>query len=344
MDLNPRRRRSLLLTAEFLLVCVLAHWLGIRLLPRLDLRGADGQEEYARLLPTVAAPPEGDWYLSYDRGSTDHHVYYHDVLGTSARVRAADFLVLGNSRAQVAFRHELMVPHLKRLGLSYYNLAFGHGEAWTFPQMLGERLDLRPAFVAINLGGSDRRRSAAAGPATGFLKPGLSKVASEVVGISRFDAFKHVYEKNLSFRLRRSIHGIYPLKSVSCFSKWIIFRSVEHGSWRMIATRPDPTPFRPAGAEEPLAAEVEAARAIAGLWRERGSRVIFTTVPTERWHPRWGRRIAAQVGVPYIEVDHAGLELVDESHLTVESARRFTRTFLEAFEAIRAEPPATAAR
>ena len=61
-------------------------------------------------------------------------------------------------------------------------------------------------------------------------------------------------------------------------------------------------------------------------FRSRGTRVVLTLVPRPKARPAVARRLAAQLGVPFLEISPRGLEVADNSHLTRDSARRFGKS------------------
>ena len=74
-------------------------------------------------------------------------------------------------------------------------------------------------------------------------------------------------------------------------------------------------------------------------FRSRGTRVVLTLVPRPKARPAVARRLAAQLGVPFLEISPRGLEVADNSHLTRDSARRFSRRLVEHFgHTIEADP------
>lgn len=256
-----------------------------------------------------------EWSLAYDRGTVDHQTLYHGLDGVTRSLGTADVVVVGNSRAAVGFHHAEVAPFFADRGLDYYNLAVGQYEGFGFPLAVMERHETKPALVVVN---ADR-----------FFGHALSPVARAVLSESRFQAVKHVSEKNLSWRVRRAVHAWFPLHSVSAASRWVIFRHRAAGSWWLDTVEPRFTTFVEPLSSVPPPDQLEHARRFLGEVEAMGAELMITRVPSPQTSIEEVERLAEQLAVTALVPRLQGLRTLDESHLDPESAARFTRAFLD---------------
>jgi hypothetical protein len=267
------------------------------------------------------------WFVGYDRGSVEQFAVYHDILDTQGPLRGADVVVVGNSRTQAALDHRVVVPFFEGRGQRYYNLSFGNGERAELPLAIFERLDLRPDVVLINI--------------DGFFSPDPQGLARETFAMTRFDAAKEVIEKNAGFALRRRLHRLYPYVARASGSDWIVYRSIEHGSWDLHFVDPHPVPLGRLQYELPdtpgmrnaIRGLAHHARPVVEAFQARGCDVVLLEVPAQRRNLGAVAALAATLDVPYLDVRVDGLDIADQSHLTPESARRYAEAAVAAFAA-----------
>lgn len=267
-----------------------------------------------------ARPVDETWYLGYDRGALDHAVIYHELGPAADYLRAADVVIMGNSRTQFAFHDAELAAFFERHGLTFFNMAFGYGERYSFPLRLMRHLDLRPRLVLVNAGN--------------FFREGMSELAHKVVDESRFEGFKYASEGMLSFAVRRVLHQVYPRFAVSGASTWIMFNSEQRGSWKAFVTVPERREITVVrGQAEPLANWVQNGATLKAEIESRGGRMVLVDVPSGKLPRGYSvQKLADALGVPFIPAAIPHPMTDDGSHLIEDSAREFTRQFLAAFE------------
>ena len=274
--------------------------------------------------PTPAA--DSSYYVAHDRGGhVDHHAIYHAVDATShERLTTADVLLLGNSRMMFAFERPALRGFFPRHGLSYFMLGFGHNESNEFPEAIIARFDLRPTLVIVN---ADR-----------FFVSDQSAWANRVRDESRHDAWKRFNETQVSHAARRAVHRVVPHVPdlAEGQREFITFRSRLDGSW-WVANQFEGLagPFDSAHdgeMPEVLDEEWAAATRFKAMIESRGAQLVLTFVPTPRASRARAMAMAEHLGVPLVAPRVPGLATVDGSHLTRESAARFTDAFFAELE------------
>src|SRR5690606_24024119 len=111
-------------------------------------------------------------------------------------MRAADVLLMGNSRLMFALRGNVLRQYFLPRGLRPFALGFGHLEQHEFPLAIFRRYDLRPRVVIANV--------------DNFFGGVPSPWAERVMRETRFDAWKVVVEANAAYHARRALHRVVP--------------------------------------------------------------------------------------------------------------------------------------
>ncbi|MEM9304758.1 MAG: hypothetical protein AAGE01_21785, partial [Pseudomonadota bacterium] len=109
---------ALLFGAAFLAVALL--------LPHGDLRPGDLPQR--QTTPDLADPGSDAFFAFTVDEDLSHVALFHDLAGTIDAARRADILLIGNSRAQLGWREDVIQREAQALGLEVFNLAVGHGE------------------------------------------------------------------------------------------------------------------------------------------------------------------------------------------------------------------------
>lgn len=259
----------------------------------------------------------------------EHAVLHHDLGGFIEQARKADVLILGNSRAQCGFDAEVLAAESIGGGPVFYNLACGEGENIAFGRSLIERHGLRPSLVIIPI---DHH----------VLDDEHTDTASGAMELPRWTAYRSMIEGDVRWRTARLLHQMVPradwFQHSGLRNRWYIARDVATGSWRLLQ-RPDGD--HPAIVDDPAGDVVfdddrlADARAFVDEMRKRGIDVVFTHVPSAVQSPQQAIDAAAALDVPLILVPGDDLRTFDRSHLQPESARRFTREFLDQLSRLR---------
>src|SRR5882724_1496469 len=109
---------------------------------------------FIRIAQCAAAPPRPELTL-VDCGDVSTRFYYSGSLYLLVDkelvdgLRAADVVILGNSRTQRTFASEAIDRYFRQKGLRYFVLA-SEGSGFRFSQMILERAGVRPRILMIN--------------------------------------------------------------------------------------------------------------------------------------------------------------------------------------------------
>ncbi|MEM9305225.1 MAG: hypothetical protein AAGE01_24155, partial [Pseudomonadota bacterium] len=289
------------------------------LLPHGDLRPGDLPQR--QTTPDLADPGSDAFFAFTVDEDLSHVALFHDLAGTIDAARRAYILLIGNSRAQLGWREDVIQREAQALGLEVFNLAVGHGETAQFALDVIRRHDLRPRVMIVSGGpfiySTDR-----------------SAWAETVQAMGGWEARKRFFENTAAWHIRAALHWFVPrldYHGVPLTGGWVHYRSARTGWWRN-ALEPDnryPVAFfaEPASHAEPLAF----ARMLQAEAGSRGAMLVLTMVPYGNTQSAHVRVLADALGVPAIVPSFEGQETADGSHLHRDSAVRASREFWEAF-------------
>lgn len=303
--------RAILLGLATLACCVLAGW-GLwkfTTLRRFDLDIA------------TARPAPPDHYLAHDRGGhVDHHVLLHGLDEDALRhLRAADVLLMGNSRLMFALRGDALRRYFTARGLRPFALGFGHEEQHRFPQEVMTRHGLRPKVVLVN--------------ADNFFGGVTSAWGERVLADTTFDAYKTAFEANASHALRRALHRVVPHLPdiVAGEREFVIYRAERDGTWFIATEFGEGSRMRSfyQGRDIVRPHNLELARAFKEAVEAAGARLVFVLVPAPDVSLSHARQLADMIDVPLVAPEVDGLRTMDGSHLTDESAERYAAVFFQ---------------
>ena len=310
--------------------------LGVALLsgPLLYFTGWAGQVASCRTLTRPGA------YLAYCEhplyGSYEHEAYALGMQPASIRaMQQADVLFFGNSRLQFGFSTPAVDAFFAARSVRYHLLGFGYGESSPFIRILLRRYHPAPRLVIIN--------------ADPFFQLALSPAAEAIAAMG--DAAW------LDAARKRLFNHLHPLL---CTLRWLcpesqpaVYRDTATGQWIWHAVLlPRDTVAMAVGPDKASrwseAAmpgwQREAERVLAALPVPRAC-IILTAVPTpqvdaEGMATALGRSLGLPVVLPRVD----GLTTADTSHLSADSAARWSAAFLAAaapaIDACLAAPPA----
>ncbi len=270
-----------------------------------------------------------EYYMAYCSdpafGDYEHGALY---LGSDreaiSNLKRADFVFLGNSRAQTAFSAKAIENFFDNEKARYYNLAFGYNERDLFPKNLLRRWGLKPRAVIVN--------------ADYFFVNYASQLAIPIM--SEDPLVKTEYRlKTLiqPYHVRICKNGSGLLKRLLCGNAGAAFRSRKNG--RVVYRLNEVIQKIPVKSTIPFPKELyprilRAARDFKEFLGRRGVRLILTYVPSKNTNPDVAARLARDIGVRYIEVDPTGLTTRDGNHLNVASAELWAQRFLVNFRPI----------
>ena len=258
-------------------------------------------------------------------GSYEQEAYWFGLEIEAIRsMQQADVLFLGNSRLQFAFSTQPVDSFFGKRGARYHVLGFGYGESSRFPRALLRRYRPAPKLVIIN--------------ADPFFQDVPSPVAAEIERYP-YRALLDGVDKLVFDRLRPVLCAIPSLCSATTPST---YRDRRSGQWiwrgvlapETMVSGPI-TAIKPIGwSEQSLPAwQADAESFLEALGVPRAC-VLLTGVPTpatdaEGMAAALGKRLGLTVVNP--AVDH--LTALDDSHLSAESADRWSAAFLTAASA-----------
>jgi hypothetical protein len=231
-----------------------------------------------------------------------------------AHMKQAQVLVLGNSRAMWAFSTEATDKAFRKLGLSYYVLGFGSDEKMRFASALISRHALKPKAVIID--------------ADPFF----------------VDATNPEYESIIAGRTETLVPNLMRYYIQRWLASWCanpgrifasstckdpaLFRSTLDGRWRLQhytnRTQRNPISPNPDFQMEKTGRFIEAARGFGEQLGLPAECVILTSVPSNLQTEKAAQAIAGAMGWPYLEPKLPDLRTIDDSHLTPESADRWS--------------------
>jgi len=285
-------------------------------------------EASRRIAPCNPQPYAANNFLGYcwDRRYADYEkgAYYLPMEPSAlAAAKQAEIVFLGNSRMEYAFSNPVIERFSEQGGHRIYTLGFA-GEGYQFAQRLIERHDLRPRVLIVNLDGADF-----------FYQPAMPD-ALKLISRPLPEWAEYSMKKAGQLIQRNVCKTPSWISSRLCGADDTLYRSIETGFWQFshrsnyvdrfsTAVQTDMPDFWIMHRDEILLK----ARRFAEKMQARGSCVIFTTVPTERWWPEVVKDQAAAASVPLITSSLGDLRTFDHSHLGPASSERFSSEFLE---------------
>ena len=304
-------RRAIGLAVVVFVLCVALGWAGWRL---------TGFRQWQQDIAVAPEPPPHH-FLAHDRGGhVDHHVLLHGIDADAlAHLRAADVLLMGNSRLMFALRGESLQRYFTMRGLRPFALGFGHQEQHRFPLEVFRRHALRPKVVLVNV--------------DNFFGGMTSPWGERVLRDSAFDAWKVRGEATASHAVRRRLHRVVPHVPDLWEGQreFVIYRSRRDGSWFIATAFGEGSRLEPfyEGRDEVRPHNLALAREFTKAVEATGARVIFVLIPGRDVSLTHARQLADLVGVPLVAPEVSGLRTMDGSHLTDESAARYAAAFFQ---------------
>ena len=146
-------------------------------------------------------------------------------------LRAADVLIIGNSRAQVVFSTSAVDAFAEAHGWRVYRLGFGYDEELAFPEHLIRRYRLQPRMIIVN--------------ADPFFTGNGSKVSNPLLsGYDQPTAYIHSLIQRLAQHMQRATCGANILTSLTCGKARATYRSTHRRNTGTSGICPMPGDFR----------------------------------------------------------------------------------------------------
>jgi hypothetical protein len=265
------------------------------------------------------APPDEDAFLAYRGGTVDHYVYYTGIGSAVDAARDSDILVLGNSHAGLGLDPATLRSFRAETGVTIYNLSFNLNERAGFAREVLRRHDLRPKIALVN--------------ADYFFADGMSAAGEKITREGEWRAVMNWVEKNARHAVARRLHRWLPYFdwAARVTGDGLVYRSPADGAWLSVKGPHGDQPLERPSVDDgrPSPEEIRYAQDFRDELAANGSALILTWVP----HPGGSRSraelLANALDVKFLRGTEEGLRLRDHSHLTPQSASRFTQSLLE---------------
>jgi hypothetical protein len=288
-------------------------------------------------LPKPAIPFGGQAYLSaYRTGNFDHYLFRFGLFGFGDRIRSADILIVGSSHAMFGLSAEEISAALsERRGraVTAFNLAVGSGEGVGFAREILEAnkaqgrtllLDLYsneqglPSDLAIKVIRTDLLGAyvAVAVPATEFVRDWL------------FDGF-----------LPRINFGLGASVRVDRFLQPVITRRWDNGDLDDVWTPEQGSLFQQAAAQFTMRLPMDSSQLkgahptllpeYRAYLASNDLDVALTLVPYDGYRLDEAKRVAEQIGKPFLQIDPKDLQSLDGGHLNAASRAVATRHLID---------------
>ncbi|OHC75532.1 MAG: hypothetical protein A3G18_09340 [Rhodospirillales bacterium RIFCSPLOWO2_12_FULL_58_28] len=268
-----------------------------------------------------------EYYLSYcaDQafGSYEHGAIFLGTDEESIRnLKLADVLILGNSRAQMAFSTTAIQAFFDDRNIKHFNLTF-NGEQDVFPRKIIEKYALSPRIIIIN---SDY-----------FFYNSANSTAKKIMSETPMAKFEYTMKAWVQ-PLHKDICGGERrlFKNLLCGDQKTQYRSRKNGR----ITSPNwpneniPVSYSDDYPENAFQELLNNARKFKKFASDRKICLVITVVPSPVATPLVGRKIAENLGTPFIQPDVEGLTGSDSGHLNPASAEIWTNAFLKEFEPV----------
>lgn len=291
-------------------------------LPRLPLRDGD----LPRTVEIPAFPNQGADAFFVTNGSRElsHIALYHNIGPSIEHARQADILIFGNSRQQTGLREEVIAEEARRLGLKAFTIATGHADKTEFALAIIRKHDLRPRVVI-----------ASGGPFV--FTGGLSPWAQEVMGMSRWDAWKLFQERSAGWWLQSRLHRYLPRLDffhTGPVYPWIHYRSWMTGWWRNALEPPGRFPVTELPERDSYQHTLPLARELKRELDSRNALLVLTMVPYTGTRSGHLAYLSRELGAPYVLPSFENLYTADGSHLDRESGLQISREFWQSLIAL----------
>ncbi len=287
----------------------------------------------------IITETDSDQYEIYD-------CLYYGIGKVIENAHKADVLFLGNSRVLYAFPESIVQAVSKDTNLRFFNLCYPANDGMVMAYETLLRLDLKPSVVVVN--------------ANYFFNHGISNYALKTMKEGWWRSNMWLLGRQISWDLRNRFHRYLPrfgfnqtLRAKPSFydqSAEECFLEAENGSFQegSFSVR------EPAKAIKPSAEELGDAKWFLGKMEERGIFVVLVDIPydpasfwmaqksggsfkslsilPENTKPYYRvDELAKILRVPLIHPNVGALTTMDGSHLTKESAERYSKGFFMQF-------------
>jgi hypothetical protein len=287
--------------------------------------------------PKPAIPIWSHTYLSiYSAGHLDHYLFRFGLFGLGERIRKADVLILGSSHAEFGISAETISAVLsERWGraVTAFNLAMPAGEGLGFAREVLEANKAQGQTLLLDLYSNEQ---------------GLpSHIARKVLQTSILSAYIAVAAPTTEFVrdwlldgfLPRIDFGLGASVRVDRFLRPIITRRWDNGDLDDVWTPEQGSLFRSTPAKLMASLPTDSAQlkgAHPTLLPEYGAylaskdfSVALTLIPYDGYRLDEAKRVAEQIGRPFLQIEPNDLQSLDGGHLNAVSRDVATRRLID---------------
>jgi hypothetical protein len=264
-----------------------------------------------------------DYALTEVRAGTPdmYFMLYHGIGKACSNLRNADVLFLGNSHVLFALRENFIRRIEEKTGLKFFNMSLDGGDGSPFAMEIIKRCRLHPALVVVN---EDY-----------FFLPELREYSKETTHLGYLESLMRIYQHRISWNLRLALWRWLPrFRPLRVYLPMPLFywRSLQDGAL-VVDDFPKsriPIPIQREKSGIKIGEEYfENAEKFKKELESRGTRIILTSIPTNtETGPVF--EVSRRLKIPAVMPQAPGLETFDTSHLTEESADRYSEIFLKA--------------
>jgi hypothetical protein len=260
----------------------------------------------------------GGSYLSYCQatgyGDYDHGAFWYGLEPEAiARARAAQAVVLGNSRTQLAFSTDATRDWFNARGVTFYLLGFSHNVDVGFEGPLLQKLKPEAKLYIINVDRFFRRTPS----------PPARSVMTDTTALGRY-------------RVKRRLQPIHRLVCQAipalCLDQHAFFRNPMDGTWQVAGrARRDKQVSYVSGFADPDSIDdyIATARAFIDMLHATRGCIVLTQVPFVKTDTMTADTIAAALQLPLVAPRPTDLMTFDQSHLDGPSRLRWSSAFYQ---------------
>jgi hypothetical protein len=253
-------------------------------------------------------------------GDYEHGALYYGFEPRAIQnLQAAAVLILGNSRSQFAFSNPEVDQYFTGRGIKYFLLGFGYGEMSELPLAIMRKYGVKPKVIIAN--------------ADPFFSHQLSEPTEAIFRGTPSTWAKYLLKK-VTLDLLPNLCKASPSSCASPSS--LVYRSVINGSWDTVpAVFPQTTtfPFNPV--LDPFDQNLIDFWSIAGrefLQETKIDRrcVVLTGVPAPDYAGiALAKGMADKLDLTLVNVTAPNMATMDHAHLNADTARRWSKIFLD---------------
>jgi hypothetical protein len=270
----------------------------------------------------------GDEFLAYCRskqyGDYEHGaLYYGSEPSLVANIRAAKVIFLGSSKTQAGFSSAALRAYFDKIDTRFFVMGFGYGEWSAFALAILKKWQASPKVIVIN--------------ADPFFAETLSEPAKEA--LEGKPAF--LWRLTMKMLFQRIHQFLCAVPSVCPETEPSIFRSTRDGQWNWIgpyiaekAVPIDQTAQKTITREEFETAKNMGERFLQEIGLNRRCVVLTGTPNSDLDSTGIAKALAAELGTSSIFPPMDGLSTLEDSHLNLASAERWSRLFAQALTPI----------